>query len=63
MTALKGNDAAKRFVEELNQAEDDLQAARREQADLEKQRDEAQEKLNGMIAKLSFDTDLDVAMK
>jgi len=60
VTALKGNDAAKRFVEELNQAEDDLQAARKEQADLEKQRDAAQEKLNGIIAKLSFDTDLDV---
>jgi hypothetical protein len=60
LTALKGNDAAKRFVDELNQAEDGLQAARKEQADLEKQRDAAQEKLNGIIAKLSFDTDLDV---
>ena len=60
VTALKGNDAAKRFVEELNQAEDDLQAARKEQADLEKQRDAAQEKLNEIIGKLSFDTDLDV---
>jgi len=63
VTALKGNDAAKRFVEELNQAEDDLQASRREQADLEKQRDEAQQGLDDIIAKLSFDTDLDVAMK
>jgi len=61
VTALKGNDAAKRFVEELTQAEDDLQAARKEQADLEKRRDAAQEKLNAIIAKLSFDTDLDVA--
>jgi hypothetical protein len=60
VTALKGNDAAKRFIEELTQAEDDLQAARKEQADLEKQRDAAQEKLNGIIAKLSFDTGLDV---
>ena len=60
VTALKGNDAAKRFVDELNQAEDALQAARKEQADLENQRDTAQAKLNGIIAKLSFDTDLDV---
>jgi hypothetical protein len=29
LTALKGNDAAKRFVEELNSAEDQLQAARK----------------------------------
>jgi len=60
VTALKGNDAAKRFVEELTQAEDDLQAARKEQTDLQKQRDAAQEKLNDLIAKLSFDTDLEV---
>jgi hypothetical protein len=60
VTALKGNDAAKRFVEELNQAEDNLQAARKEQADLGKQRDAAQEKLDGIIAALAFETDLDV---
>jgi hypothetical protein len=60
LTALKGNDAAKRFVDELSRAEDSLETAREEQADLEKQRDAAQEKLDGIIAKLSFDTDLDV---
>ena len=60
LTALKGNDAAKRFVEELNQAEDELQTARKDQGDLEKQRDAAQARLDGIIAKLSFDTDLDV---
>ena len=60
LTALKGNDAAKRFVDELNQAEDALQTARKDQADLEKQRDAAQAQLDGIIAKLSFDTDLDV---
>jgi hypothetical protein len=60
LTALRGNDAAKRFVEELNQAEDELQAARKDQADLEKQRDTAQAQLDDVIAKLAFDTDLDV---
>jgi Carboxypeptidase regulatory-like domain len=60
LTALKGNDAAKRFVEELNQAEDELQAAKKEQTDLETQRDAAQAKLDGRIAQLSFETDLDL---
>jgi hypothetical protein len=59
LTALKGNDAAKRFVDELNQAEDGLQAAKKEQTDLENQRDAAQAKLDGLIAQLSFETDLD----
>jgi hypothetical protein len=59
LTALKGNDAAKRFVDELNQAEDALQAAKKEQTDLETQRDAAQAKLDGLIAQLSFETDLD----
>jgi hypothetical protein len=62
LTALKGNDAAKRFVDELNQAEDALQAAKKEQADLMAQRDAAQAKLDDLIAKLSFDTDLDFVM-
>jgi hypothetical protein len=35
LTALKGNDAAKRFVDELNHAEDQLQATRKQTADLE----------------------------
>ena len=60
VTALKENDAAKRFVEELNQSEDGLQAARKEQSELEKQRDATQQKLDAIIAALSFDTDLDV---
>lgn len=60
VTALKGNDAARRFVDELNQAEDQLQTARKEEVDLEKQRDAARAQLDGIIAKLAFDTDLDV---
>jgi hypothetical protein len=59
LTALKGNDAAKRFVDELNQAEDALQAAKKERTDLDGQRDAAQAKLDDLIAKLSFETDLD----
>ena len=58
LTALKGNDAAKRFVDELNQAEDQLQAARKEQTDLELERDAARAQLENMIAKMSFDADL-----
>jgi hypothetical protein len=62
LTALKGNDAAKRFVEELNQAEDAIAAARNERADLDKQHDAAQQHLDDIIAALSFDTDLDIKM-
>jgi hypothetical protein len=58
LTALKGNDAAKRFVEELNSAEDQLQAARKQIADLEQQKNAAVEKLNALIAGLSFDWDV-----
>ncbi len=58
LTALKGNDAAKRFVDELNQAEDAIQTARKDEADLEKQRDAARAQLESMIAKMSFDADL-----
>ena len=60
LKALKDTATAKRFVDELNQAEDEITAARKEQTDLEKQRDAAQQKLDGIVAKLSFDTDLDV---
>lgn len=60
VTALKGNDAARRFVDELNHAEDDLDTARKEQATLEQQRDAAHAHLTDVIAHLSFDTDLDV---
>jgi hypothetical protein len=62
LKALKDNTTAKRFVDELNQAEDAIEAARKEQADLEKQRDQAQAHLDIVIAKLSFDTDLDVVL-
>jgi len=58
VTALKGSDAGKRFVDELNQAEDQLQAARKEQTDLERERDAARAQLENMIAKMSFDADL-----
>jgi hypothetical protein len=58
LTALKGNDAAKRFVEELNSAEDQLQAARKQASDLEQQKKAAVEKLNALIAGLSFDWDV-----
>jgi chromosome segregation ATPase len=58
LTALKGNDAAKRFVEELNSAEDQLQAARKQAAGLEQQKTAAVEKLNALIAGLSFDWDV-----
>jgi hypothetical protein len=58
LTALKGNDAAKRFVDELNSAEDQLQAARKQVADLEQQKNIAVEKLNALIAGLSFDWDV-----
>ena len=55
LTALKGNDAAKRFVDELNRAEDQLQATRKQTADLEAQKQSAEDKLNAVIAALSFE--------
>jgi hypothetical protein len=58
LTALKGNDAAKRFVDELNNAEDQLQATRRVIAGLEQQKKAAVEKLNEMISGISFDWDV-----
>jgi hypothetical protein len=62
LKALKDTATAKRFVDELNQAEDSIEAARKEQSDLEKQRDQAQAHLDIVIAQLSFDTDLDVVL-
>jgi len=62
ITSLKDNDAAKRFVEELNQAEDGIEAARKEQVSLEQQRNAARMHLEEIIAQLSFETDLDVAI-
>jgi hypothetical protein len=61
LTALKGNDAAKRFVDELNRAEDQLQATRKQTADLEEQKKAAVEKLNALIAGISFDWDVTAA--
>jgi hypothetical protein len=58
LTALKGNEAAKRFVDELNRAEDTLQAARKQTADLEQQKLAAVAKLNTLIASLNFDWDV-----
>jgi hypothetical protein len=55
VTALKGNEGAKRFVDELNRAEDQLQATRKQIADLQKQREAAVTKLDEAIAALSFD--------
>jgi hypothetical protein len=63
LTALKGNDAAKRFVEELNQAEDAIQAARKERAGVEKDRDAARAYLESLIGQLSFDEDASVTME
>jgi hypothetical protein len=60
LTALKGNDAAKRFVEELNRTEDAIQAARKERAGVEKDRDAARAHLNALIAQLAFDEDVSV---
>jgi predicted nucleic acid-binding Zn-ribbon protein len=58
LTALKGNDAAKRFVDELNRAEDLLQTTRKQTADLEQQKKTATDKLNQLIGQISFDWDV-----
>jgi hypothetical protein len=58
LTALKGNDAAKRFVDELNRAEDLFQSTRKQTADLEQQKKVATEKLNELISQISFDWDV-----
>ena len=58
LTALKGNDAGKRFVDELNRAEDQLQTTQKQMADLEQQKEAAVTKLNELIAGISFDWDV-----
>jgi hypothetical protein len=58
LTALKGNDAARRFVDELNRAEDLLQATKKQIVDVEAQKQTAAEKLDGLIAGVSFDWDV-----
>jgi hypothetical protein len=55
VTALKGSDGAKRFVDELNHAEDQLQAMRKQIADLEARKAAAAEKLDRVISGLSYD--------
>jgi Carboxypeptidase regulatory-like domain len=55
VTALKGSDGAKRFVDELNHAEDQLQAMRKQIGDLEVRRAAASEKLDQVISGLSYD--------
>ncbi len=62
LKALKDGAAAKRFVDELNQAEDAIQAARKQQADLERRRSAAQWHLDILISQVSFDTDVDVVL-
>jgi hypothetical protein len=57
LTALKGNDAARRFVDELNRAEDLLQSTRKQTADLEQQKAAAVEGLRSQINVLSYDWD------
>jgi hypothetical protein len=60
LTALKGNDAARRFVDELNHAEDLLQSTRKHTADLQQQRSVAVENLRKQINALSYDWDAKV---
>jgi hypothetical protein len=57
LTALKGNEAARRFVDELNHAEDLLQSTRKHTADLEQQRNAAVENLRNQINALNYDWD------
>ena len=57
LTALKGNDSARRFVEELNRAEDLLQSTRKHTADLEQQKVVAVQNLRDQINALSYDWD------
>jgi hypothetical protein len=59
LTALKGNDAAKRFVDELNRAEDLLQSTRKQTADLEQKKQAAIDKLDALISSLSFEWDVE----
>ncbi len=58
LTALKGNDAARRFVDELNHAEDTLQSTRKHTADLEQQKVAAVESLRARINALNYDWDV-----
>jgi hypothetical protein len=55
LTALKGNDAGKRFVEELNQAEDSLQSTRKEMAALTEKEKAAVESLRQTLLTIDID--------
>jgi hypothetical protein len=57
LTALKGNEAAHRFVDELNHAEDLLQSTRKHTADLVQQKAAAVETLRAQINALNYDWD------
>ncbi len=57
LTALKGNEAAHRFVDELNHAEDLLQSTRKRTADLVQQKAAAVEALRAQINALNYDWD------
>lgn len=57
LTALKDNEAAHRFVDELNRAEDLLQSTRKHIADLDQQKNAAVENLRNVINGLSYDWD------
>jgi hypothetical protein len=58
LTALKGNEAARRFVDELNRAEDLLQSTRKHTADIEQQKAAAVEDLRARIGALTYDWDV-----
>ncbi len=55
LTALKGNDAARRFIDALNRAEDALEANRKQTADLTAQLKSATDKLQITIETTSLD--------
>jgi hypothetical protein len=55
LTALKGNDVARRFVDELNRAEDDLQSTRKQSADLKEKEKAAVESLRQTLLTLELD--------
>jgi len=55
LTALKGNDAARRFVDELNQAEDALQSTRKETADLAAKEKAAVESLRQSLTTIDIE--------
>ncbi len=55
LTALKGNDAGKRFVDELNQSEDDIQSTRKQIADLTEKQKAATESLRQTLLNFTLD--------